>query len=106
MKKYDIAAYVWPAYTGDEPRIRMFWPEGIGEWQSVKNVGDIMPHKPEGYVWDRKPLWGYVNEADPYVMEMQIEAAVRHGVNVVDITLMDKGTDADSRWDFSRLWRG
>ena len=82
MKKYDIAAYVWPAYTGDEPRIRMFWPEGIGEWQSVKNVADIMPYKPEGYVWDRKPLWGYVNEADPYVMEMQIEAAVDHGVNV------------------------
>ena len=82
MKQYDIAAYIWPAYTGDEPRIRMFWPEGIGEWQSVKNVADIMPYKPEGYVWDRKPLWGYVNEADPYVMEMQIEAAVDHGVNV------------------------
>ena len=31
MKQYDIAAYIWPAYTGDEPRIRMFWPEGIGE---------------------------------------------------------------------------
>ena len=82
MKKYDIAAYIWPAYTGDEPRTRMFWPEGIGEWQSVKNVADTMPFKPEGYVWDRKPLWGYVNEADPYVMEMQIEAAVDHGVNV------------------------
>ena len=36
-RKYDVAAYIWPAYTGDEPRIRMFWPEGIGEWQSVKN---------------------------------------------------------------------
>ena len=82
MKKYDIAAYIWPAYTGDEPRTRMFWPEGIGEWQSVKNVSDTMPFKPEGYVWDRKPLWGYVNEADPYVMEMQIEAAVDYGVNV------------------------
>lgn len=30
-KKYDIAAYIWPAYTGDEPRSRMFWREGIGE---------------------------------------------------------------------------
>ena len=82
MKKYDVAAYIWPAYTGDEPRTRMFWPEGIGEWQSVKNVADTMPFKPAGYIWDRKPLWGYVNEADPYVMEMQIEAAVDHGVNV------------------------
>lgn len=78
MKKYDIAAYVWPAYTGDEPRTRMFWEEGIGEWQTVKNSAP----KACGYSWDRKPLWGYVNEADPYVMSMQIEAAISHGVNV------------------------
>lgn len=76
-KKYDVAAYIWPAYTGDEIRSRIFWPEGIGEWQSVKNSQS----KPD-YVWDRKPVWGYVNEADPYVMEMQINAAVEHGVNV------------------------
>ena len=78
MKHYDIAAYIWPEYTGDEPRTRIFWPEGMGEWQSVKNA------KPKacGYSWSRKPLWGYVNEADPYVMEMEIEAAVDHGVNV------------------------
>ena len=82
MKKYDVAAYIWPAYTGDEERTRMFWPEGIGEWQTVKNIKDTMPYKPKDYVWDRKPLWGYVNEADPYVMEMEIEAAVDHGVNV------------------------
>ena len=76
-RKYDIAAYVWPAYTGDEPRTRMFWPEGIGEWQSVKNS------QPKGaYFWNRHPLWGYTNEADPAVMEQQIEEAVAHGVNV------------------------
>jgi len=78
MKKYDVAAYVWPAYTGDEPRTKIFWQEGIGEWQSVKNAVS----KFEGHSWPRKPLWGYVNEADPYVMEMQIEAATDHGVNV------------------------
>ena len=77
-KQYDVAAYVWPAYTGDEPRTRIFWPEGIGEWQSVKNSVS----KFDGHTWPRKPLWGYVNEADPYVMEMEIEAAVDHGVNV------------------------
>ncbi len=81
-KQYDIAAYIWPAYTGKEPRAHIFWPEGIGEWQTVKNIADTMPFKPEGYVWDRKPLWGYVDEADPYVMEMEIEAALDHGVNV------------------------
>ena len=78
MKNYDVAAYIWPAYTGDEPRTLMFWEEGIGEWQTVKNSCP----KPYGYNRGRKPLWGYVNEADPYVMEMQINAAADHGVNV------------------------
>lgn len=78
MGKYDIAAYIWPAYTGDEPRTRMFWEEGIGEWQTVKNSAP----KACGYNWGRKPLWGYVNEADPSVMEMQINEATNHGVNV------------------------
>lgn len=77
-KQYDIAAYIWPAYTGDEPRTRMFWPEGMGEWQSVKNAVKKFPE----HNWPRKPLWGYCNEADPYVMEMQINAAADHGVNV------------------------
>lgn len=78
MKKYDVAAYIWPAYTGDEPRTRMFWREGIGEWQSVKNA---VP-KENGHDWHRKPLWGYQNEADPEVMRQQIEQATAHGVNV------------------------
>ena len=77
-QSYDVAAYVWPAYTGDEPRTRTFWPEGIGEWQSVRNAVKKMPD----HNWPRKPLWGYVNEADPYVMEMEIAAAADHGVNV------------------------
>ncbi len=78
MQKYDVAAYIWPAYTGDEPRTRMFWPEGMGEWQSVKNSLSKYP----GDTWPRRPLWGYVNEADPAVMEMQINVAADHGVNV------------------------
>ncbi|MBE6612351.1 MAG: hypothetical protein E7632_07655 [Ruminococcaceae bacterium] len=78
MKKYDIAAYIWPAYTGDEPRTRMFWPEGNGEWETVRAMTARRP----GHTWPRKPLWGYVNEADPYVMEMEINAAADHGVNV------------------------
>ena len=78
MQKYDIAAYVWPAYTGDEPRAYQFWNERYGEWQSVKSADAKFP----GHNWPRRPLWGYVNEADPAVMEMQIEEATRHGVNV------------------------
>ncbi|MDR2764650.1 MAG: glycoside hydrolase family 99-like domain-containing protein [Tannerella sp.] len=77
QKKYDVAAFVWPSYHPDE-RAKIFWPEGIGEWQTVKS------NKPKfaGHTQPRYPLWGYVNEADPYVMEMEIAAAVRHGVNV------------------------
>ena len=78
MQKTDVAAYVWPAYTGDEPRTRMFWPEGMGEWQSVKNAVKKAPD----HDWPRYPLWGYVNEADSYVMSMEIDAAADHGVNV------------------------
>ena len=78
MKHYDIAAYIWPAYTPNEPRTKIFWPEGMGEWQTVKNEQRDYPEFSE----KRKPLWGYVNEADPYVMQMQIDAAADHGVNV------------------------
>lgn len=78
MKKYDIAAYVWPAFTGNESRSRIFWPDGIGEWETVAAATSRF----DGHSWPRKPLWGYVNEADPYVMEMEISAAVSHGVNV------------------------
>ncbi len=79
MNNYDIAAFIWPSYTGDEPRTRIFWPEGYGEWQTVKAMTD------KGYKgcrWPRIPTWGYVNEADKYVMEMQISCAVNYGVNV------------------------
>ena len=82
MKKYDVAAFVWPSYTGDELRSRIFWPEGYGEWQTVHNVKKNSVGKPANYKWDRRPLWGYVNEANPDVCEMQINCAVRHGVNV------------------------
>ncbi len=82
MQHYDVAAYIWPSYTGKEMRARQFWPDGIGEWQTVMSVPSRMPLKPADYEWDRKPLWGCVDEADPKVMEMQINEAKRHGVNV------------------------
>ena len=78
MKRYDVAAYVWPAYTGKEPRARIFWPEGIGEWETVKAARPRF----EGHPWPRKPLWGYVDEADPAVMEREIAEARKYGVNV------------------------
>lgn len=73
---YDVAAYIWPAYHNDK-RAKIFWPKGIGEWEVVM---DSKP-KYEGHLQPRKPIWGYVNEADRYVMEMEINAAADHGVN-------------------------
>ncbi|MBR5313696.1 MAG: glycoside hydrolase family 99-like domain-containing protein [Clostridia bacterium] len=78
MKTYDIAAYIWPSYTGKEPRTLQFWEQGIGEWQSVLSA----TNKVEGQQFPRKPLWGTQDEADPAVMEFQIREALRHGVNV------------------------
>ena len=78
MKKYDVAAYVWPSYTGREKRARQFWEQGIGEWQSVLSA----EKRTEDQILPRKPLWGTVDEADPEVMEFQIKEATRHGVNV------------------------
>ncbi len=77
-QKYDVAAFLYPAYASDDPRLRPFWPMGIGEWETVMTVGDRYP----GHYWNRKPLWGYINEADPAVMEMEINQATSHGVNV------------------------
>ena len=77
-KTYDVAAYLYPAYASGDPRLRPFWPMGMGEWETVMNMRQRNP----GHYWDRHPLWGYVNEADPAVMEMEIDQATRHGVNV------------------------
>ena len=77
-QKYDIAAFLYPAYASDDPRLRPFWPMGIGEWETVMTMQKRNP----GHYWERKPLWGYINEADPSVMSMEIEQATKHGVNV------------------------
>ena len=77
-KVYDIAAFVYPAYASDDQRLLPFWPMGIGEWETVITMQKRNP----GHYWDRKPLWGYINEADPAVMKMEIDEATKHGVNV------------------------
>jgi hypothetical protein len=77
-RHYDVAAFLYPAYAADDPRLRPFWPSGIGEWETVTNMQERNP----GHYWNRKPLWGTVNEADSAVMSMEINQAVDHGVNV------------------------
>jgi hypothetical protein len=77
-KHYDVAAFLYPAYASDDPRLRPFWPSGIGEWETVTNMQERYP----GHYWNRKPLWGTINEADSAVMSMEINQAAGHGVNV------------------------
>ncbi len=77
-RTYDIAAYIWPAYTGKDPRAHIFWPEKRGEWQTVEHP----TVKPEWDFADPRPLWGAADEADPAEMARQIDAAADHGVNV------------------------
>lgn len=77
-KQYDVAAFLYPAYAYNDPRLRPFWPSGMGEWETVMNMQQRHP----GHYWNRRPLWGPINEADPAIMEMEIEQATRHGVNV------------------------
>ena len=77
--KYDIGALVYPGYH-PEPRWRELglFEEGFGEWS---NIHEAKPKWP-GHWQPRRPAWGYVNEANPSVMEMKIDAASSHGVNV------------------------
>ncbi len=48
MPKNVVAAYIGPAYTGNEPCALQFWEQGIGKWQTVK--------KPTN-----KPQWDFKN---------------------------------------------
>jgi hypothetical protein len=54
-------------YRGDE-----------GEWERIYQAKPKFP----GHVQPRYPLWGYVMEDDPDVMEMKIEAAAKYGVDI------------------------
>ena len=40
---YDVAAYLYPAYASDDPRLRPFWPKGIGEWETVQTMQERNP---------------------------------------------------------------
>jgi hypothetical protein len=75
--KYDVAAYIWPSYHREQ-RVEHFWPEGDGEWYTVRRGSARFP----GHDMPRIPLLGYQDESDPRVMREQVELARAHGVNV------------------------
>lgn len=77
--KYDIAAFVWPAYQA-EPRWKELgiFSHGTGEWQSVYEA----VAKTEGHKQPKIPLWGYERDDDPIAVARQIDAALAAGINV------------------------
>ncbi len=77
MKRYDVAAYVWPSYHY-EPRLERTWPEQDGEWYTVRRGTPRFP----GHDMPRIPLLGFQDEADPAVMRAHVHLARAHGINV------------------------
>ena len=77
--KYDVAAYVWPAYH-NEPRWKELgiFADGKGEWQNLYESTKRTPDDCQGV----KPLWGYEDESDPVAVARKIDAATAAGVNV------------------------
>ncbi|WP_423128725.1 glycosyltransferase WbsX family protein [Gaoshiqia sp. Z1-71] len=74
---YTVAAFYWPAYHY-EPKAEFLFPDKKGEWEIIYNAVS----KEDGHRQPKVPLWGYVDEADPKVMDRKIETAVNYGVDV------------------------
>ena len=77
-RRYDVAAYVWPAYQFKDERWNQIFKQGIGEWEIIRECKPGFP----GHEQPNVPLWGYEDESDPKVMEKKIATAVKYGVNV------------------------
>lgn len=76
---YLVAAYVWPSCHDDSLAHHYLWPEGIGEWEVIKQ-GDP---RFEGHYQPKRPLWGYEMDDDPLVVERWIHTALDHGINTL-----------------------
>ena len=75
-RRPEILAYYFPNWHVD-PLNEKWHGKGWTEWNVTKCA---LPRFP-GHKQPKVPLLGYEDEADPAVMEKQIEIAVSHGVN-------------------------
>lgn len=75
---YTITAYYWPDYHVD-PRNEEWFGPGWTEWEITKYARPRFA----GHNQPRVPLWGYEDESDPAVMAKKIDAAAKHGVDVL-----------------------
>ncbi len=74
--KYEVGAYYFPNYHVDPRNERPKLGQGWSEWKLVEAATPRFA----GHRQPRTPLWGPVNEADPRVMEMKIDAAADYGL--------------------------
>ncbi|BBH19154.1 hypothetical protein Back11_04990 [Paenibacillus baekrokdamisoli] len=74
-KPYEIAAYYFPQWHAD-PQNELKFGEGWSEWIGLRQAKKRFP----GHEQPKTPLWGELDEADPLVSEIQINAAADHGI--------------------------
>jgi len=74
---YTVTCFYFPNYHVD-PRNEKAHGKNWTEWELVKNAKPRFP----GHKQPKVPLWGYVDEADPKVMEMKIDTASKYGIDV------------------------
>ena len=72
-----VAAYYFPNYHPGDPRNTKTHDANWSEWELIKAA------KPRfaGHDQPKVPAWGYVDESDPKVMAMKIDAAADNGVD-------------------------
>ncbi len=73
----------------------LFYDSGDGKW-----CGDVAASLLYHREQKRWLLWVCAFSHGHILGHASFEGDVRHGVNVVDITLMPKGTENDNHWDF------
>ena len=77
-KKYTVVCFYFGNYHFGESKNEAKYGPNWNEWELVKNARPRF----KGHNQPHVPLWGYTNEADSMVMEMKINAAADHGIDV------------------------
>ena len=75
--KITVAAYYFPNYHTGDPRNELNMGVNWSEWELVKAAQPRFPNHHQPNV----PLWGYVDEKDPQVMALKIDAAADNGID-------------------------
>ena len=71
-----VASYYFANYHPGDARNTKMKGATWNEWELVKAAKPRFP----GHQQPKVPVWGYVDESDPKVMEMKIAAAADHGI--------------------------